>query len=122
MVRLGEYRGCVVCAYLGFEKGERSRGEKWRNAQVVMGQARQDRERVPALWPALAHPAAVPEAAVEQFEHLDVVARAGPVGFCRKNWSWYLEIEVLNREIVSPLNSIPPHVHKQQEGLVDRRN
>src|SRR2546430_12402126 len=80
MVRLGEYRGCVVCAYLGFEKGERSRGEKWRNAQVVMGQARQDRERVPALWPALAHPAAVPQATTEQFERLDIVARRRHVG------------------------------------------
>src|SRR2546421_11447245 len=80
MVRLGEYRGRVVSAFLGFEKGERSLGEKWRNAQVVVGQARQDRERVPALWPALAHPTAVPEPAIEQLEHLDVVARRGPFG------------------------------------------
>src|SRR2546429_1196182 len=91
MVRLGEYRGCVVCAYLGFEKGERSRGEKWRNAQVVMGQARQDRERVPALWPALAHPTAVPEPAIEQLEHLDVVARRRHVGIRRDDERPHLE-------------------------------
>src|SRR2546430_2123327 len=99
MVRLGEYRGCVVCAYLGFEKGERSRGEKWRNAQVVMGQARQDRERVPALWPALAHPTAVPEPAIEQLEPLDVVARRRHVGIRSDDERRHLEPAPLCRVV-----------------------
>src|ERR1700674_3598625 len=63
-----------------FEKRERSGGEQWRTKDVVVGQARQDRKGVPALRPALAHPAAVPEAAIKQFEHLDVVAGWRHVG------------------------------------------
>src|SRR5213594_3964961 len=56
------------------EEVEGDRGEERRDAQVVVGQAGQDRQRVPALRPALAHPAAVTETAVEKLEGLDVVA------------------------------------------------
>src|SRR6266550_945396 len=63
-----------------FEEVEGDRGEEWRDAQVVVGQAGQDRQRVPALRPALAHPPAVAEAAVEKLEGLDVVARWRHVG------------------------------------------
>jgi hypothetical protein len=45
-----------------------------------VGQTGQDRERVAALRPALAHPAAVAQAAVEELEHFDVVGWRGHVG------------------------------------------
>jgi hypothetical protein len=50
-----------------------------RFVEVVVREAGQDRERVTALRPAFAHPAAVAESAVEQLEDLDVVARWGHV-------------------------------------------
>src|SRR2546428_10228275 len=62
------------------EEVEGNRCEERRGAQVVVGQAGQHRERVPALRPALAHPTPVAEAAVEKLEGLDVVARWRHVG------------------------------------------
>src|ERR1700730_13038764 len=56
------------------EERQGGRGEQRRAKDVVVGQARQDRERVTTLRPALVHPPAVAEAAVEQVEDLDVVA------------------------------------------------
>ena len=46
-------------ARLLVEERQGDRGEERRGADVVVGQAGQDRERVAALRPALAHPAAV---------------------------------------------------------------
>src|SRR5438128_2271630 len=83
-----------------FEKVERSRSEKWRTEDVVVGYARQDRKRVPALRPAFAHPAAVPQAAIEQFEHLDVVARRRHVGIGSDDERRHLETADLLREVI----------------------
>src|SRR5215217_6327615 len=64
----------AASARLVIEECEGSGGEQRRGKDVVVGQARQDRQRVATLWPTLAHPAAVAEAAVEQLENLHVVA------------------------------------------------
>src|SRR4030095_14598857 len=64
-------------ARLLVEEGEGDRREQRGLVQVVVGEAGQDGERVPALGPALPHPAAVAEAAVEQLEDLDVMAPRG---------------------------------------------
>src|SRR5439155_18336853 len=72
--------GPTFSGRLLFEEGEGYRSQQWRAADVVVGQTWQDRERVPARRPALAHPATVAESAAEQLEHLDVVARWSHVG------------------------------------------
>src|SRR6266480_1264994 len=59
------------------EEVERDRREQRRHAEVVVGQTGQDGQRVAAFRSSLAHPAAVAQAAVEQIEHFDVVARRG---------------------------------------------
>src|ERR1700730_17876006 len=73
------------------EKGENRGREEGRAEDVVVCQAWQDRERVPAHLPALAHPAAVPAAAIKQFEYLDVVARRRHVGIRRDDERRHLE-------------------------------
>ena len=64
-----------LSARLIVEEAECDCREERRTAEVVMGQARQDRECVTALWSALAHPATVAETAVKQLEDFDVMAR-----------------------------------------------
>ena len=46
---------------------------------------------MPALRPALAHPAAIPKTAIEQLEHLDVVARRCHVGIASDDEGRHLE-------------------------------
>src|SRR6266542_2692073 len=58
--------GGSALALLLVEEIETHRGEEPRGADVVVGQAGQDGKRMAALRPALAHPAAVAEAAVEE--------------------------------------------------------
>ena len=65
----------MVAASGGVEEREAVRGDQRRREDVVVLEAGQDRQRVAALRPALAHPAAVALAAVEQLERLDGVAR-----------------------------------------------
>src|SRR3989442_7855431 len=66
-------------ALIPVEEVEDDRGKEGRNAEVVVGQAGQDRDRVSALRPSLAHPAAVAQSAVEQLEGLAIVARWAPL-------------------------------------------
>src|SRR5260221_10426016 len=61
------------------EEGEGGRSEQRRGEDVVVGQARKDRERVTAFRPPLPHPAAIAQAAIEQLENLDVMARGSHV-------------------------------------------
>jgi len=67
--------------------------------RCVVSQARQDRERVTALRPALARPAAIAEAAAEQGEHLDVVARRRHVGIGGDDERRHLETADLVGEV-----------------------
>jgi hypothetical protein len=62
---------------------------------------------VPALWPALAHPAAVSEATIEQFEYLDVVARRRHVGIGRDDERRHLETADVFTEVEDPSTSLP---------------
>jgi hypothetical protein len=64
-----------------------------------MGQAGQNRERVTALRPAFAGPAAVAEAAVEQVEDLDVVARRRHLGIGGDDERRYLQAADLLGEV-----------------------
>src|SRR5260370_24279608 len=57
------------------EERQRARGEKRRAEDVVVGESGKYCESVTALGPALAHPAAVAQPAIEQLEHIDIVAR-----------------------------------------------
>src|SRR5260370_10753904 len=56
------------------EERQRDRGEKRRAEDVVVGESGKYCESVTALGPALAHPAAVAQPAIEQLEHIDIVA------------------------------------------------
>ena len=56
-----------------------------------MGEAGRDRERMSAPGSAFAHPAAVPEAAVEQFEDFDIVARWCHIGVCGNDERGHLQ-------------------------------
>src|SRR5881296_1327225 len=69
-----------VLVRLPVEKVEGHRGEERRSAEVVVGQPGQDSESMTALRPALTHPAAVAEAAVQELEGLDVVGGRRHVG------------------------------------------
>src|SRR5438132_2383874 len=88
-------RGLTAAETLGstprlrIEEVEGDRRQKRRAADVVVGQARQDGERVTALGPALTHPAAVAQPAVEQLEDLDVVARRRHVGIGGDDEDWH---------------------------------
>src|SRR6187401_205078 len=64
------------------EEIQGDRSEERRDGQVVVGQARQDRQRMTTLGSAFAHPAPITETPVKQLEHLDVVARRCHVGIC----------------------------------------
>src|SRR5260370_9072720 len=72
--------GEAPLARLLVEECQRDRGEKRRAEDVVVRETGKDREGVTALRPALAHPAAVAQPAIEQVEHFHIVARRGPVG------------------------------------------
>src|ERR1700704_6061758 len=84
---------------LVLEEGEGHRGKQRRGADVVVGQARQDRECVTTRRPALAHPATVALSATEQLENLDVVARRSHVGVGGDDHGGDLEGADLVREV-----------------------
>src|SRR5262249_34633842 len=70
----------ATSARLLVEEREGGRDEQRRAEDIIVGQAGQDRQRVATLRAALAHPAAVAQAAVEQVEDLGVVAWRSHVG------------------------------------------
>src|SRR5437867_12662490 len=77
--------------WLALQEGQRRSRQQRRRPDVVVRQARQDGKRVPSLRPALAHPTAVAQTAVEQLEHLDVVARRRHVGVRADDQGRHLE-------------------------------
>src|SRR5207302_1068177 len=81
------------------EEGQGGRGEQRRGEDVVVRQAGQDRQRVTALRPALAHPAAVAQAAVEQVEDFDVVAGRRHVGVGGDDQRRYPQTTYLRGEV-----------------------
>src|SRR2546429_128230 len=77
--------------FMPVEEGERGCREERRAEDVVVSQARQDRECMPAFGPAFAHPATVAKAAAQQPEYLDVVTRRRHVGIGGDDQRRYLE-------------------------------
>src|SRR4051794_23904984 len=81
------------------EERKRRLREERRIPDVVVGEPGEDRQRMAALRPALAHPAAVALAAIEQAEDLDVVARWRHVGISARDEGRHLEIPGLLAEV-----------------------
>jgi hypothetical protein len=82
-----------------------------------VGQARQDRERVPSLRPAFARPATVPDPAVEQAEDLDVVAGRRHVGVGADDERRHLEPADLVGEVERLRHRRPDLVQQDREVL-----
>src|SRR4051794_38621479 len=81
------------------EERQRRLREERRIADVVMRQSGKDRQGVTALRTALAHPAAVALAAVEDPEDLDVVARWRHVGIGAGDQRRHLQVPGLVAEV-----------------------
>src|SRR6185437_11269609 len=88
-----------IRSFLLVEEGEDDGGEQRRHAEVVVGQTGQDRQCVTAGRPALAHPAAVASATVEQGEDLDVVAGRRHIGVGGDHQRGHLQTAYLLGEV-----------------------